>query len=79
MTTVSAKSKRLVGLFLLGCVLFNHPVLNLFDSAAMFLGVPLLYLYVFAVWAGLIVLIALATRSRPLPPYRDYPERDKPC
>ncbi|MCP4692892.1 MAG: hypothetical protein GY859_32920 [Desulfobacterales bacterium] len=79
MTTVSAKSKRLVGLFLLGCVLFNHPVLNLFDSAALFLGVPLLYLYVFTAWAGLIILIILATRSRPRSPYRDFPEQDKPC
>ncbi len=79
MTTVSAKGKRLIGLFLLGCVLFNFPGLSLFDSVAMFPRAPVLYFYALLAQAGLILLIALATRSRPLPPYRDYPNQDKPC
>ena len=52
------KRQRLVGLFLLGCLLFNYPLLELFDVRTTVLGVPLLYAYLFAAWAGLIALVA---------------------
>ena len=68
MNTDSIKSKRLVGLFLLGCVLFNAPILKLFNLDLEFLGHPLLYLYIYAVWVFLIVLIILITRIRSTPP-----------
>jgi hypothetical protein len=51
---------RLVGLFLLGCALFNYPLLSLFNGSATVLGVPLLYAYLFSAWVLLIVLLALA-------------------
>ena len=51
------KGERLVGLFLLGCLLFNFPMLALFNVRATVLGVPLLYAYLFAAW---ILVIALA-------------------
>jgi hypothetical protein len=47
-----------VGLFLLGCLLFNYPMLALFNVRATVFGVPLLYAYLFAAWAALIVLVA---------------------
>ncbi|MBK6295270.1 MAG: hypothetical protein IPF55_14065 [Rhodoferax sp.] len=50
--------QRLVAIVLLGCVLFNYPVLSLFSKPAMWLGIPLLYLYIFAIWALLIGLTA---------------------
>ena len=50
--------ERLVATFLCGCVLFNYPLLSLFDSASSLFGVPLLYAYVFAAWAGLIAMMA---------------------
>ena len=55
----SIKGQRLVALFLLGLLLLNYPLLNLFESSAHALGIPLLYAYVFAVWALLIGLMAL--------------------
>ena len=55
----SIKGPRLVALFLLGLLLFNYPLLSLFERSGEILGVPLLYAYVFTVWAVLIALMAL--------------------
>ncbi len=52
-------------MFVLGCLLFSYPLLALFNVPASVAGVPLLYAYLFAAWAGLIVLIAaVSDRSR---------------
>ena len=64
MTPKARKNKRLVGLFLLGCVLFNYPLLSLFNLKTMVFGVPLLFFYVFTGWAVLILLAAIATITR---------------
>jgi hypothetical protein len=53
----SIKGQRLAALFLLGFLLLNYPLLNLFAGTVRVLGVPLLYAYVFAVWALLIGLM----------------------
>jgi hypothetical protein len=55
----SRQGQRLVGLFLLGCLLFNYPLLALFNVRATLFGVPLLYAYLFAAWALLIALVAV--------------------
>jgi hypothetical protein len=61
----SAKSQRLVALFLLGALLFNYPLLALFNRAGAAFGVPALYAYLFIAWAALIGLLALVIeRSR---------------
>ncbi|MGQ0509467.1 MAG: hypothetical protein ACT4P9_02530 [Betaproteobacteria bacterium] len=59
-----AKGQRLVALFILGCLLFNYPVLSLFNVASDAFGVPLLYAFIFAAWAVLVALMALAVESR---------------
>ena len=59
-----AKGQRLIALFVLGCLLFNYPVLSLFNVSAEALGVPVLYAYIFAAWALLVALMALAVESR---------------
>jgi hypothetical protein len=58
------KGQRLAALFLLGFLLFNYPLLNLFAGSAHVLGIPVLYFYVFAVWALLIGLMALVVEKR---------------
>ena len=58
------KGQRLIALFVLGCLLFNYPVLSLFNVAAAAFGVPVLYAYIFAAWGLLIALMALAVESR---------------
>ena len=64
MTRDSKKNKRLVALFLLGCVLLNFPILSLVNLQILIFGLPLLYVYLFSVWCLLICLTALATLFR---------------
>jgi hypothetical protein len=52
-------NERLTALFLLAVVLFTPPFLGIFNDPARILGVPTLYLYLFAVWATLIAVIAI--------------------
>ena len=60
----SIKGQRLVALFLLGVLLLNYPLLNLFAGPSEVLGIPVLYAFVFAVWALLIGLMALVVEKR---------------
>lgn len=60
----ASKYRRLIGLFLLGCLLFNYPILSIFNRAVLIGGIPLLYIYLFTVWAVVIALIALICRPR---------------
>jgi hypothetical protein len=64
MTPELTISRRLFALFLLGCLLFNYPILSLFNLDSFLFGIPLLYLYVFAAWTVLIVMIVFVTRPR---------------
>ena len=54
-----ARGQRFIALCILGVLLFNYPVLALFNVPATLLGVPLLYAYVFLAWAAFIGLMAL--------------------
>ncbi len=61
----AVKRQRLVAVFLLGVLLFNYPLLALFNRAAEAFGIPVLYAYVFVAWALVIGLLAFVTeRSR---------------
>ena len=62
MTKSSRRGQRLVGLFLLGCLLFNYPMLALFNTHATVFGIPLLYAYLFGAWALLVALVAVVMR-----------------
>ena len=70
MTPKARKNKRLVGLFLLGCVLFNYPLLSLFNLKTIIFGVPLLFFYIFTGWTLLILLAAIVTKTRSHSPSR---------
>ncbi len=52
--------QRLAAIFLLGCILLDYPLLSLFDRPVTVFGVPLLYAYLFVIWAALILLMAVA-------------------
>ncbi|HQY28126.1 MAG TPA: hypothetical protein PK787_04985 [Burkholderiaceae bacterium] len=64
MNRTNIAGQRLVAVFLLGCVLFNYPVLSLFNTPAAIFGIPLLYVYVFGAWGLLIGLLALVIERR---------------
>ena len=69
MSPESRKTRRLAGIFLLGWVLLNYPILSLFNLPTTFGGIPLLYAFVFAAWTLIVGLLAVV--SRPGRPPRD--------
>jgi len=58
------RAHRIVCLFLLAFLLFNYPMLALFNVSQTVLGVPVLYAYVFAAWALVIALAAAVIEGR---------------
>ena len=64
MTRSSRVGQRLAALFLLGCLLFNYPLLAIFNVRATVVGIPLLYAYLFCAWALLIALVAAVVARR---------------
>jgi hypothetical protein len=59
------KSKDLlVALFALGVVLLSWPFLTVVNRPVAVLGIPLLVLYLFAVWAGIIAALFWLTGGR---------------
>ena len=64
MNQFESKGQRFVALCMLGMLLFNYPILALFNVPHGFLGVPALYAYVFIAWALLIALMAYIAESK---------------
>jgi len=59
------KSKDLlVALFALGVVLLSWPFLTVVNWPVAVLGIPLLVLYLFVVWAGIIAVLFWLTGGR---------------
>ena len=63
MDKFEVKAQRLVALCMLGVLLFNYPILALFNASATVFGIPVLYAYVFAAWSMLIGCMALVVES----------------
>ncbi len=57
------KVQRLIALFAFGYILFNFPILSLFDLNQWFWGIPGLFVYLFAAWLIVIMLMALVIES----------------
>ncbi|KAI3601084.1 hypothetical protein D8I24_4060 (plasmid) [Cupriavidus necator H850] len=64
MSRRSLLGHRLNALFALGWLLFNYPLLALFNDSRTWFGVPRLYCYLFAAWALLITLLAFTAEQR---------------
>jgi len=82
MSEIRSTGERIAALFLLGLVLFNPLVIGIFDAGAdaRVLGIPLLCLYLFAAWALLIALVAIAIdrpSNVPAPPPPLQPGADE--
>ncbi len=63
MNGFESKGQRFVALCMLGMLLFNYPVLALFNVPGTLFGVPTLYAYIFIAWAALIALMARVAES----------------
>lgn len=58
------RTARLVGVGVLALVLFNFPLLGVFDTGTLVAGVPLVWAYLFVAWLLVIALLAWIARSR---------------
>jgi hypothetical protein len=56
----------MIGLFIVGVVLFNPPILNLVGGSVF--GWPALFVYLFAAWAIVIAGVAIVVERSPGPP-----------
>lgn len=63
MNASESRGQRFVALCMLGVLLFNYPVLALFNVHGTLFGVPVLYAYMFIAWAALIGLMALIAET----------------
>jgi len=55
--------QRLVAVFLMGMLLLFSPIIALPDRPQLLFGLPVLYLYLFTVWALLIAAMAWIVRG----------------
>jgi hypothetical protein len=63
MSDLESTGQRFVALCMLGMLLFNYPILVLFNVPGALFGVPVLYAYLFIAWAALIALMAYLAES----------------
>ena len=64
MDKYDVKAQRLVVLCILGILLFNYPMLALFNVAATVFGIPVLYAYIFTAWTLLIAFMAYVVEAK---------------
>lgn len=58
------KSAKLIILFVVAVVILNYPLLGIFDRRQLQNRLPMMYCYLFAVWALLVLLVGLAVQNR---------------
>jgi hypothetical protein len=58
------RGKRLIAAFLLGVLLLNFPLLAVVEAGSSFIALPPLAIYLFGIWGGLILLLALIVEAR---------------
>ncbi|MFM8374224.1 MAG: hypothetical protein ACKOCO_17760 [Bacteroidota bacterium] len=58
------KSARLIILFVVAVMLLNYPLIGIFDRRQLQHGIPVMYGYLFVVWALIVLLVGLAVQNR---------------
>ena len=75
MTRPEITRERLIFVFFLGVILFNPPLLAIFDLPENWLGIPVLFVFLFAAWFALIIVMALvietAAQEKPSEPEQE--------
>ena len=64
MDKFDSKAQRLVALCMLGVVLFNYPLLAVFNVDATVAGIPVLYAYIFTAWSLMIACMAYVVETK---------------
>ncbi len=57
-------AQRLAFLFLIGCIVFNYPLLSVVSRSGSFFGLPPLYAWLMGSWLALIGLMAWVVERR---------------
>jgi len=57
------RNARLTAAAVLALLLFNFPFMAVFDVDTLVVGIPVLWAYLFIVWAGIVALAAWIARS----------------
>lgn len=73
MADAKRHNDRLVALLAIGLLALNYPLLSLFSKVRLIFGIPMLYLYIFAVWYVFIGCVALIL-AKSSPPEKNQPE-----
>jgi len=58
------RGQRLAAIFAFGALTLNYPLLTLVSTDRTFLGIPVLYTYLFVLWALIIGLMAWVIERR---------------
>lgn len=78
MPEAKRRNERLIVLPLVGVIALNYPLLSLFSRVKLLFGVPVLYLYLFAVWLLFILGVAVLLEKSAPPPEPGEGEPTKP-
>lgn len=58
------RSEKLLVVFVVFLLLFNYPLLSIFDRRELWMGMPVLYFYMFFVWGAIILSIGQIVKTK---------------
>jgi hypothetical protein len=67
------KQQKAIAITIFLVCLLNFPILSLFNKAVFVFGIPLIYVYVFIVWAIGIAIVGIIAESKTV---EDTPENE---
>ncbi len=53
------RTKRATGFLIVAFLFFNYPLISIANQPKLFLGIPVLYLYLFVLWIAVILISLL--------------------
>ncbi len=53
------RTKRTTGFLIVAFLFFNYPLISIANQPKLFLGIPVLYLYLFVLWISVILISLL--------------------
>jgi ABC-type transport system involved in multi-copper enzyme maturation permease subunit len=61
---IIGSGQKLFFLFLLFLVLFSFPIMSIFNTSKLVMGIPVLFVYLFFIWIVLISLLYLILKDK---------------
>jgi len=62
------RHEQLIGMLIVAVIALNYPMLSMFSKIKLIFGIPVLYFYLFLVWAVFILCMALILEKPGSPP-----------